>query len=165
MIDNKNNFRRYIFAAGATLFFAGFWCFGCYVWKNSSTFLANGINVSAFYSPAVMFFRPLTLLFASWLLPTFMEQLCGAKPLAFPWVKHIRWLVLTMTTLCLLNLFPYLFNHWKSFFGITDSTFVTLPIIRNFEYEISVLTLEYPWVYALLGALLWLLGFPQKKDK
>ena len=160
--DKRRAHRQLIFATAMTFLYGILW-FCCEIIFSDLYLLHYDTRIRGI---GLMFCRPMFFLFLGWLLPALMGFMCHAKSLQYAWGKYVRWLLILVTSVFILVSTSYLFNFILALlFPATYDHFIDFPIIGYFAYEISFLILSYPWVYTVLGALLWLFGFPQKKEK
>lgn len=150
--------------------FAILWALGLLIWNDQFQRFSFGAAAASWYL-ADMIFRPLCLLFLGWSLLQIISRLCQAKPLSTPWVPYVRRGLLLVTLTCLVFMLPYLICWIAWFFRNSSQNsvlfyFGQIPFLNRLNYFIIVtLCGGYPFVFFVLGALLWLFGFPAKKQQ
>ena len=111
--------------------------------------------------------KPLYMLIMGWLVMQ-GAGLLGARPLRWRRGKYLRLGILTLIIFVAVYLFPLMVYHiigliWyiKDIHG--GMSFPDIPVYTALADRIWRTVVLKPYLYAFLGAVLWLLGFPQKK--
>lgn len=111
--------------------------------------------------------KPLYMLIMGWLIMQ-GAGLLGARPLRWSRGKYLRWGILTLIIFVAVYLFPIMVYHIVGLIwyikGIRGGvSFPDIPVYTALADRIWWVIAFKPYLYAFLGAALWLLGFPQKK--
>lgn len=112
---------------------------------------------------------PMLMLVFGWVLMQGAALLLGADQLKKSWVKYAR--------IALIAFFVFLAVEIVPFLGWQIHNFIELEKLKGQEYSFSsqypyipllqqilMLTINYPAIYTLLGALAWLFGIPKHKE-
>ncbi len=112
-------------------------------------------------------FDPIFMLILGWWSVHLISFFLRITPLQQSWVKKLRVAFLSLLGLIGVLLLPYCVWFALATFGYTSSGFPPIPIYRPLLTVILKLNFHYEAIYALFGAILYLLGFPgepKKKD-
>ena len=112
---------------------------------------------------------PLTAVVGGWWLMQAAALLLKAQPICKPWGKYIRRAVLGLLIGCLAILLPYcifwLIGDVRLLRdGAVDMVFDYIPLLSDAAYGLIWVNRSAAPVYSVLGALLWVTGFPVKKE-
>ena len=172
--DKRSDKRRFIIGAVVTAVLCVLWLVGCtlfYLDFNFKLELPEGQMIPySFWLYGKLFFKPYFMLFLGWTLLQGVSLVSGANPINSPKIKYARWATVAVVIALFYCISPYVFNWSFDFIPILNDIFprekfIEIPIAKHFSIEIIELNSGFPWFYFLLGALLWLFGFPQKKNK
>ncbi len=130
-------------------------------------------NFRYHYLPAYckdLLLEPLLMLILGWVLMHGAAFLLSAEPLKKAWVKYARIVLVALFVFLAIEIIPFL--CWQ----VHD--FIELEKLRGQNYSYSshypyipllqqtlMLTINFPAVFALLGALAWLFGLPKQNNK
>ena len=111
--------------------------------------------------------KPLYMLIMGWLIMQ-GAGLLGARPLRWSRGKYLRWGILTLIIFAAVYLFPLMVYHIVGLIRYIKDirggvSFPDIPVYMALADRIWWVIVRKPYLYAFLGAALWLLGFPQKK--
>ena len=134
-------------------------------------YVRQSANFRYHYLPAYcrdLLLEPLLMFTFGWVLMQGAGILLNAEPLKKAWVKYAK--------LALIVVFVFLAVEIIPFLGWQIHDFIELEKMRGQEYsyhsqypyipllqQTLMLTINYPAVYTLLGALAWLFGIPKQK--
>ena len=159
MEDRRREWRRLAFSLG--LFLA---LFICYILLRPET-----LKIQAAYFivlPALLLnctLRPMYMLALGWAAVQGLAVILKAKPLNRPWVKHARRCLLGLMAALALFLLPVCIQmatvSLSSVYGIGPGAFLGESYVNIAIYMAMAVAACY-YVYAALGAALWVLGFP-----
>lgn len=114
--------------------------------------------------------EPMLMFVFGWGLMQGAGILMGADPLKKAWVKYGRIALIVLVVFLAVELIPFL--CWQAYNTIQlfrlrgqeysySSHYPYIPLLR----ETLMLTINCPAIYTLLGALAWLFGIPNKKER
>ncbi len=167
--DKRAAHRRLIIAAVACIVFFGLWAAKLFFW-DSDVPVYSGFPLYYFWFAEVTC-KPIALVLIGWTFFHGMSLICKAKPLDEPWVKYCRLGTLVVTSFLLLFAlvmalqFVELFITGDNILYRTISDFFLYTFVNKVEYFVYTKISNFPVLYFLLGALLWLFGFPQPRKK
>ena len=112
---------------------------------------------------------PLTALVGGWWLMQAAALALKARPLGKPWVKYVRRAALALVIVCIAVLLPYLIFWIIGDFrllrdGTVNMVFDYIPLLSDLAYGLVRVNRSAAPVYAVVGVLLWVTGFPAKKE-
>lgn len=105
-------------------------------------------------------FDPIFMLILGWWSIHLISFFLRITPLQQRWVKKLRVAFLALLGLIGLLLLPYCVWFCLATFGYGSGGFPPIPIYWSLLKVILELNFHYEAIYALLGAILYLLGFP-----
>ena len=133
--------------------------------------------------------RPLAWLTGGWTLSHLLGMALKKKPLDYPWVKYVRrtvlalaaaWIGIVAVFAVVMTVDGYLYrNHIRGYWeettytanGVTQTTqsWRNLPLptpgwFNTIASTLAIWGVQYPLIQPLIGAALWLLGFPKAKQ-
>lgn len=109
---------------------------------------------------------PFFCLIAGWTTFQGLGYFGYAKPMKQPWVKYCRWLLIAILLVCGICMLPTAVSCILQMIPPLAHIELPLhPILYKWMNRIIVLTVKYRYGFSILGALLWLFGFPQPKKK
>lgn len=106
--------------------------------------------------------RPVGMFIAGWCALYLLGQLFGFNPLNKKWVK---WARLAVIIVCI---FFAAFSVFYLSAGYGDYYRSTVKISQWLSWLIIKTEVNFyhnPWIFPILGAALWIFGFPKKKEK
>jgi len=116
-----------------------------------------------------MFYDPILMLMLGWWIMQGISIVIQSKGLNQPWTKKARQAILIILLLCFVLELPYAI--WSVVVLIksvtADSTHMSFPYVPVYQEIVSfigMVSIQLPAVYALVGGLLWLFGFPQTRE-
>ena len=113
-------------------------------------------SMSYIFAPGILLklvYNPLLMLVLGWCSMNFLGYLLKAKPIHHKIAKLCIFLFLSLILLIFSPLFIWLFS---------GSSYFHSNVILT---KLTDIHISYPFVYTFLGSLLWVVGFPQKKEK
>ena len=112
---------------------------------------------------------PLTAVVGGWWLMQAAALLLKTRPLDKPWVKYVRRTLLGLLIGCIAVLLPYLIFWILGDFrllrdGAVNMVFEYIPLLSDLAYGLIRINPDAAAVYGVLGVLLWVTGFPARKE-
>lgn len=111
--------------------------------------------------------KPLYMLIIGWLIMQ-GAGLLGARPLRWNRGKHLRWGILSLIIFVAVYMLPIMIYHIMGLIWFIEDipggvSFPDIPVYMALADRIWWIIALKPYLYAFLGAALWLLGFPAGK--
>ncbi len=113
---------------------------------------------------------PALMLVLGWCILHGVGLLFGAKPFGKSWTKYVRYGLLISLGVSFLLLCPLLL--WlvsvivHTISGNTlEAGFTYVPVFQEILNAIIRIGMKYSGVYCALGGMLWIFGFPERKNK
>lgn len=121
---------------------------------------ANTFN--AWLSHTCLFIlRPLAVFIAGWCAMYILGQALKVKPFTKAWTKWVR---LGLLIICLFFVL-YSGLYALDIMGVNLNISIdTCPGLTTFLIRILLIFYDKPWFFPILGAALWIFGFPKKKE-
>ena len=122
---------------------------------------ANTFN-SWLSNTCLFILRPLAVFIAGWCAMYIIGQALKVKPIAKSWS---RWVRMGLFVICL---FFVLYSGFYSLDIMGVSMNITIdnrPGLTTFLIRVLLIFYDKPWFFPILGAALWIFGFPKRKNK
>ncbi len=105
--------------------------------------------------------RPLAVFIAGWCVMYILGQVLKIKPIIKSWTK---WARLGLFIICLFFVL-YSGLYLVDIIGVRLNIGIdNYPGLTAFHVRILLVFYDMPWIFPILGAALWIFGFPKKKD-
>ena len=165
----KEKLRRLVTGAALTLLFAVIYL----ALEPMSNFLRARYYITGFHIFRVIFLTGLLFLFLGWTLAQLLGMALKKAPIRAGWAKYIRWaLVLLVCFILIAQLswfIPLLSAEYRFYNATGDRSFSDYYQISSWAKSVSNIVLALfstqnsyvQMIPTMLGALLWLFGFPE----
>lgn len=112
----------------------------------------------------VLLLRPVWMLVLGWVMVQGVAAVTNVSPVTYHWVKYVRWGLLALLAAMVLLILPFILWLVE---GMIESAGQDV-ISRSYQhfwldYYVMNMLMKQPWVMSMLGAALWLFGFPERK--